>query len=110
MLADFNLSGYEFRDVVGDHQLRIKLQWILLRQEERFQRFAVGPDPGDVRPSVKSVSPAAAEYQPLGITAPGMVALHIVRIEFIQGIYPSGLEVSSPEVCILVPDGEVPVP
>lgn len=67
--ARFHRTGNEFGNVERLHESVVETG-ILLRQQERLARFAIGTDVGNIRACVQSVYPAAAEDEPAAVAAP----------------------------------------
>lgn len=61
------------------------------------------------RAGVKAVHSTAAEHEPAAVPAPGMVAVNVLRVRGFKGEALSGGKIRGPQVCVLVPDGEVAI-
>ena len=88
MPVDLHFVRDKFRDVVGEQEVVVIFLRVLLRQHERFVRLAVRIDIREEKTGVKSVYPTAVENQPTAVTAPRMIAVHILAVGLVQRVSP----------------------
>ena len=77
---------HEFRDVVTPHETPVHVGHFL-RQLERFAPLAVLVYVGNERPCVVPVVTPAAEDHPPSVTAPRVVAFHVVGVDLLHWTY-----------------------